>query len=97
MRPLWQKAVIELVDALKEFQGHEYVLTDGQIGYICQDQISTKVNYGYKTLFAYFEENRNKTVTDETLESMIGLLVSCGYFSYAAIPKAYSHILGSKN
>jgi hypothetical protein len=72
----------------------DYKVIDGKVSYksgVCYD---SKVSFGYVTLWTYFHEVECKRVSEEALEGMLGLMINCGQFSYAEIPKTYALILG---
>ena len=46
------------------------------------------------TLWTYFHEVERKRIAEEELENHLGLMINCGHFSYAEIPKWYEVILG---
>ena len=73
---------------------NQYKIIDGAVAYksgVCYDP---RINFGYITLWTYFYELEHKRVTDAALEDHFGLMINCGQFSYAEIPKRYSLILG---
>ena len=96
-----EDSVKMLLDDLKNFESVNYFVdkdpdTQGRIGYKDQDGISYKRLYRYKTLFAYFKE-RSATaglVNERRLRENIFLIVNCGSFSYAAVPKLYTSVIG---
>ena len=79
---------------LKSFKDHDYVAKDDKIGYKEQDNIVFDTSYGYKTLFAYFLENEKGTISKESLNKNISILVRLGSFSYAEVPFNFNSILG---
>ncbi|CAL6025644.1 Conserved_hypothetical protein [Hexamita inflata] len=91
---LLKEALGNILSDLKSFQSQEYEVVNGLIGYKDQDSVSTNIVYGYKTLFAYYQEVENKTVKNTELQNRIGLQITCGNYSYAEIPKKYKHIIG---
>ncbi len=46
------------------------------------------------TNFAYFKENERGGIKPEILKQNIGINLTCGYFSYAEIPKKYLKRIG---
>jgi hypothetical protein len=56
---LLEENVKMILSDLKSFDKHDYVIKDDKIGYKEQDNISFDISYGYKTLFAYFNEFEN--------------------------------------
>jgi len=82
-----------LVD-LKTFESHDYVTKDDKIGYKEQENVVFDTSHGYKTLFAYFLENERGTISKESLNKNISILVKFGTFSYAEVPLKFNSILG---
>ena len=67
------------------------------IGYFDDDnKITFKRRDGYKTLFAYINENeKDKTkISDKQVLEEMNILVNAGTLSYAELPKLYSVTLG---
>ncbi|CAL6025608.1 Helicase-related_protein [Hexamita inflata] len=99
---LLKEALNNMILDIQQFDQHEYAVQDGLIGYKDQDTISTRIFYGYKTLFAYYQEVENPKkkgendakVQQKALDERKCLYFSCGSFSYAEIPKNYQHIIG---
>lgn len=92
-----EEAVKTLVRDVRSFENHNNYQVDDKndrIGYPVRDAIEYKKNYPYKTLFAYFKENSCRRITDKGLDDNIYLIVNCGAFSYAEIPKLYDYIVG---
>ncbi|CAL6013564.1 Helicase-related_protein [Hexamita inflata] len=91
---LLKQALINMLADIEQFKAQQYVVHEGLIGYKDQDAISTRIFYGYQTLFAYYQEVENKTVKNEELQKRNCLYFNCGSFSYAEIPKQYTYIIG---
>ncbi|CAL6043111.1 Helicase-related_protein [Hexamita inflata] len=91
---LLKQALINMLADIEQFKAQQYVVHEGLIGYKDQDAISTRIFYGYQTLFAYYQEVENRTVTNEELQKRNCLYFNCGSFSYAEIPKQYTYIIG---
>ena len=79
---------------LKTFESHDYVAKDDKIGYKEQDNIVFDTSYGYKTLFAYFLEHEKGTISKDSLNKNINILIRLGSFSYAEVPLKFFSILG---
>ena len=79
---------------LKTFESHSYVVKDDKIGYKEQDNIVFDTSFGYKTLFAYFLENEKGTISKDSLNKNINILIRLGSFSYAEVPLKFNSILG---
>ncbi|ETN97739.1 hypothetical protein RFI_39787, partial [Reticulomyxa filosa] len=58
------------------------------------DSIYYNVRYGYKTLFAYYYEHKQKKISDESFKNNISLSFRIGNFSYAEVPKTFCCIMG---
>lgn len=78
----------------KVVPNHQYEVVDGRIGYKDQDSISFDQVYGYLTMFASFIEHANDKISDTELKKHVAMVLSCGTFSYAEVPKKYAAILG---
>ncbi|CAL6043161.1 Helicase-related_protein [Hexamita inflata] len=91
---LLKQALNNILVDIEQFQDQQYIVHEGLIGYKDQDTISTKIFYGYKTLFAYYKEVEKQNICDEELQKRICLYFNCGSFSYAEIPKQYTYIIG---
>ena len=64
------------------------------IGYQENGTVSTSIQHGYRTCFAYLQARDKGKVTNEIVQQHLGLTINCGQFSYAEIPKEYQCILG---
>ncbi|CAL6025642.1 Helicase-related_protein [Hexamita inflata] len=91
---LLKQALINMLADIEQFKDQQYIVHEGLIGYKDQDTISTKIFYGYKTLFAYYKEVEKQNISNEELQKRICLYFNCGSFSYAEIPKQYTYIIG---
>ncbi|CAL6025624.1 Helicase-related_protein [Hexamita inflata] len=91
---LVKEVAIEILSDIAHFKTHKYIVHKGLIGYKSQDTISTSTYYGYRTLFAYYQEVENKKINVNELQTRKTVHFSCGNFSYAEIPKNYQHIIG---
>ena len=81
---------------LKDLDEHKklYKVLDDKIGYKDQDKISFNISYGYKTLFAYYKENRDGHISTASLASKKYMTIDCGAISFAEVPKMYTYRLG---
>ncbi|CAL6013588.1 Helicase-related_protein [Hexamita inflata] len=91
---LVKEAAVDILSDIIHFKTHKYIVHNGLIGYKSQDTISTSTYYGYRTLFAYYQEVENKQINEQQLRTRKNIHFSCGNFSYAEIPKNYKHIIG---
>ncbi|KAL4489804.1 hypothetical protein ABPG72_022444 [Tetrahymena utriculariae] len=87
------EAIKDMISDSRNFQ-HKYIVQNRQIGYQEQDGISFNITYGYKTLFAYFYEREQDTVSEEKLKENTFISVKCGSFSYSEIPFKFNCIVG---
>lgn len=96
--PGWETILEETVKAMivdvQSFDGQEYVVIDDKIGYREQHGVSVDISYRYKTIYAYFHEHERGEITSSSRDAKVALLVDCGAFSYAEIPKQYKCIMG---
>lgn len=91
---LIEEATKEMLNDIKTFDGHEYIVISDKIGYKDQDAISFDITYGYKTLFAYFKEYTAGTITQSSLDAQLAITINTGTYSYAEVPKRYKLIMG---
>jgi hypothetical protein len=73
---------------------HDYFIIDKRIAYKDNDSISYKINYGFKTVFAYLFEFQSGRVSRPYLEEALQISLMVAEFSYAALPKYFANILG---
>jgi hypothetical protein len=71
-----------------------YKIMDEKVAYKSGVCYNTKNTFGYLTLWTYFHEFECKRVPETALEDHLGLMIKCGQFSYAEIPKHYNLMLG---
>ena len=96
--PQWasliEESVKTMVYDLKNFEPNDSKIVGDRIGYKDQDKISFDVFYGYKTIFAYYKANSAGKISAASLQAKKYLVIDCGSFSFAEIPKEYSFVLG---
>ena len=73
---------------------HDYLIIDQRIAYKDNDSLSFSINYGYKTVFAYFYEFQQNRVTRPYLEQALQISLMVAEFSYAILPNYFHNILG---
>ncbi len=73
---------------------HDYLIINQRIAYKDCDSISSKINYGYKTVFAYLHEHQQNRVTRPHLEQALQISLMVAEFSYAILPQYFNNILG---
>ena len=71
-----------------------YKIIDGKVAYKSGVSYDTNTSFGYVTLWTYFHEVECKRIAESALDNNLGLMIDCGQFSYAEIPKRYKLILG---
>ena len=59
------------------------------IGYKIQDRVDCDAVLGYKTAFAYLEDQKKLNKTEATLNEALSMLLPCGQFSYTNISPRY--------
>lgn len=94
---LAEEVLKDIVSDLKGFvqEGHAYKLHNGEIGYPMLDTISTKVKYGYKTVFAHYQEYfENKTISEDVFLNNRYVSINCAEFSFSEIPSQFRYIFG---
>lgn len=81
---------------LKDFKNAPaYIIVDDKIGYKDEeDQISFVISYGYRTMFAYYDEYTKKRISEKSLIENVGILIKYGNWSYAEIPYEFHYIMG---
>jgi hypothetical protein len=55
---------------------HDYLIIDKRIAYKDKDSISYKINYGYKTVFAYLYEFHNNRVSKAYLDESLQITLT---------------------
>ncbi len=94
----WESLLEESLKAMivdvQTFDGQEYVVVNDKIGYREQHGVSFDISYRYKTIFAYFCEHEKGEITSSSRDLRVALLIDCGAFSYAEIPKKYKSVMG---
>ena len=86
-----------MIFEINEIDNHnDYLVKDNKIGYKIGDRYQFNAQQGYLTQFAYLREKQANKVTDDVVSQNVGLLIKCGEFSYAEIPKkdCFDVILG---
>jgi hypothetical protein len=73
---------------------HNYFIKDKCIFYKDGDSISSKINFGYKTVFAYLHEYENNKVDKVYLDEALQISLMVAEFSYASLPNFFKYILG---
>ena len=88
-------SILLILNDIKTFESIDHRVDGDRIGYIDNDTISFDIEYGYKTIFAYYLYEKRGKISRNSLERNKSLLVKLGTFSLAEIPKTdFKHILG---
>lgn len=92
---LLQEGLKDMIFEVYEIDNHkDYLVKNNKIGYKIGDRYQYNAQQGYLTQFAYLREKESNKVTDDAVKQNLGLLIKCGEFSYAEIPKKFDTILG---
>ncbi|ETO04255.1 hypothetical protein RFI_33142, partial [Reticulomyxa filosa] len=91
---LLDEAIKDMLNDIQKFESHGYQVSNDKIGYKEQDSICYNIRYGYKTLFAYYYENEQNKISDESFKNNIFISFQIGNFSYAEVPKNFCCIMG---
>lgn len=95
---LMEEALKDIIGDLMSFMvdGHDYLIYNGEIGYRMLDTISTKVKYGYKTVFAYYQAFYvSKQIEDpEVFKRNRYVQFNCAEFSYSEVPSEFQYTFG---
>eukprot|EP01038_Epipyxis_sp_PR26KG_P010639 gene10639-14288_t len=91
---LFKETLKDMISHMQTFDSISYVVKENKIGYKDQDGISFNIVYGYRTLFAYYHEHSKGKISKESLDAYKSINLNCGHFSYAELPKEYTHIIG---
>ncbi|CAF1053678.1 unnamed protein product [Adineta ricciae] len=91
---LVDEAIKSMTCALQSYQSSTYAVKNDRIVYIEGESYVENVVRGYDTIWAYFHENKNGLISEQSLEINVGIILSCGTFSYAYMPKDFSYITG---
>ena len=74
---------------------HNYLVHNNKIMYKDKNGISSEINYGFKTLFAYmYEYYEGKRISETSMEDALELSLTVGEYSYALLPKYFRSVLG---
>ena len=94
---LIDEAIKDMLACVMQVESEQYQVTkSGKIGYKENDQINTKANKGYRTMFSYYleKDSGNCNVNNSDWLNSIAIYLRCGSFSYAEIPSQFDVILG---
>ncbi|CAF1149858.1 unnamed protein product [Adineta steineri] len=91
---LVDEAIKSMLCALQSYQSSTYTIKNDRIVYIEGESFVENVVRGYDTIWAYYHENQKGFISEQSLETNVGIIVSCGAFSYAHMPKDFGYITG---
>jgi hypothetical protein len=84
----------QMLADVNEFAQPAYEVQHGKLGYKEGDGLNFRRMYGYRTMFAYLNEEEQGSIDAADTNQVLGLSISCGAFSYAKIPERFDCILG---
>lgn len=93
-----ENEIVRMLDEVRRLDETPYHLdySTDRIGHKVMDSVSFEVNFGYRTVFAYLKEADQLQDRSGTLERELGMLISCGQFSFANIsPDAILGVSGT--
>ncbi|CAF4051597.1 unnamed protein product [Adineta steineri] len=91
---LVDEAIKSMLCALQSYQSSTYTVKNDRIVYIEGESFVENVIRGYDTIWAYYHEKQKGFISEQSLETNVGIIVSCGTFSYAHMPKDFGYITG---
>ncbi|CAF2394409.1 unnamed protein product [Rotaria sp. Silwood2] len=91
---LFDEAIKDMLAALKSFQSSTYIVLNDKIVYVEGESVVENVVHGYDTIWAYYYENENGFISQNSLETNVGIIINCGTFSYAEMPHEFAYITG---
>ncbi|CAF4737664.1 unnamed protein product, partial [Rotaria sp. Silwood2] len=91
---LFDGAIKDMLTALKSFPSSAYLVQNDKIVYVEGESVAENVVRGYDTVWAYYYENQKGFISQESLEKNVGIIISCGTFSYAEMPHEFAYIAG---
>ncbi|CAF3785227.1 unnamed protein product [Rotaria sp. Silwood1] len=81
-----------MIAALKSYQSSTHIVQNDKIVYVEGESIVDNVVRGYDTIWAYYQENKNGDISQNSLEANVGIIVNCGTFSYVEMPHEFAYI-----
>ena len=92
---IMQNQTNAMIRDLVSYKNDAYTVQNGRIYYKEGDGLSDKIHYGYRTIWAYFHENRinNKVSINDLSKQLFNNLIVAG-FSYSKLPFYFQSILG---
>ncbi|CAF0999381.1 unnamed protein product [Adineta steineri] len=91
---LFDEAIKDMLAALQSYQSSTYIVQNDKIVYVEGESIVDNVVRGYDTVWAYYHENEKGSISHNSLNENVGILINCGTFSYAEMPHDFAYIGG---
>ena len=91
---LFDEAIKDMLFSLKSFQPLSYGVQNDKITYVDGESVAENVVHGYSTIWAYYYEHERGQISENSLQSNVGIIVNCGTFSYAEMPHDFAYITG---
>ncbi|CAF5093439.1 unnamed protein product, partial [Rotaria sp. Silwood1] len=91
---LFDEAIKDMLAALQSYQSSTYLVQNDKIVYVEGESIVDNVVRGYDTVWAYYYEHQKGNISQNSLETNVGIIIHCGTFSYAEMPLDFSFIVG---
>ncbi|CAF4842034.1 unnamed protein product, partial [Rotaria sp. Silwood2] len=83
-----------MLAALQSYQSSTYLVQDDKIVYVEGESIVDNVVRGYDTVWAYYYEHQKGNISQNSLDTNVGIIIHCGTFSYAEMPLDFGFIVG---
>lgn len=91
---LFDEAIKDMLFSLKSFQPSNYIVQNDKIAYVDGESMVDNIFHGYSTIWAYYYEHQRGQISENSLQSNVGIIVNCGTFSYAEMPHDFAYITG---
>ncbi|CAF1002734.1 unnamed protein product [Adineta steineri] len=91
---LFNEAIKDMLSALQSYKSSTYIVQNDKIVYVDGESIVDNVVRGYDTVWAYYHENELGSISRNSLETNVGIIIHCGTFSYAEMPHDFAYIGG---
>ena len=91
---IFDEAIKDMLADLQSFKLSKYIVRNDKICYVQGESVVGNLFYEYNTMWAYYQEHEKGTITTDSLETNVGIIVDCGTFSYAEMPHDFAYIAG---
>ncbi|CAF3546493.1 unnamed protein product [Rotaria socialis] len=91
---LFDEAIQDMLFSLKTFRPSIYIVQNDKIAYVDGDSIVENIVRGYDTIWAYYYENQRGFISENSFQTNVGIIINCGTFSYAELPRDFAYISG---